>query len=88
MSETRKVLLVDDHELVRYGVKAMYAEMHGVTIDWLEASSLMEAVETYRATLPARFKREAQILADATGWSQKDIEARMNANGQSMAGQK
>jgi hypothetical protein len=46
------------------------------------------AVETYRATLPARFKREAQILADATGWSQKDIEARMNANGQSMAGQK
>lgn len=47
MSEQRKVLLVDDHELVRYGVKTMYAEMHGVPIQWLEASSLHEAVETY-----------------------------------------
>jgi hypothetical protein len=43
------------------------------------------AGEAYRAALPARFKREAQILADATGWPQKDIEARMNANGQSIA---
>lgn len=49
MTESRKVLLVDDHELVRYGVKTMYAEMHGVPIQWLEASSLQEAIDTYRA---------------------------------------
>ncbi len=40
------------------------------------------AGDAYRAALPARFKQEAKVLADATGWSQKDIEARMNANGQ------
>jgi hypothetical protein len=47
------------------------------------ARTSCSAAEAYRAALPARFRREAQILADATGWSQKDIEARMNANGQS-----
>ena len=43
----RRVLLVDDHELVRFGVKTMYAEVAGATIDWLEASSLQEAIDTY-----------------------------------------
>jgi hypothetical protein len=32
--------------------------------------------------------QEAKILADATGWTQKDIEARMSANGQSVTGSK
>jgi hypothetical protein len=40
------------------------------------------AGDAYRAALPARFRQEAKILADATGWAQNDIEARMNANGQ------
>ena len=52
------------------------------------AKTSCSASEAYRAALPARFRREAQILADATGWSQKEIEARMNANGQSMTNQK
>jgi len=52
------------------------------------AGTSCSAGAAYRAALPARFKHEAQILADATGWSQKDIEARMNANGQSMTNQK
>jgi hypothetical protein len=52
------------------------------------AKTSCSASEAYRAALPARFRREAQVLADATGWSQKDIEARMNANGQSMTNQK
>ncbi len=47
MSETRKVLLVDDHELVRFGVKTMYAELRGTPIEWVEASSLQEAIATY-----------------------------------------
>jgi len=39
-----KVLLVDDHELVRYGVKTLYTNLQGVRIEWREASSLQEAI--------------------------------------------
>ena len=45
----RRVLLVDDHELVRFGVKALYTELDGVPIDWIEATSLQEAVDAYAA---------------------------------------
>jgi hypothetical protein len=44
-----------------------------------------EAGDAYRAALPARLKREAQTLADVTGWTQKEIEARMQANGEPVA---
>jgi DNA-binding NarL/FixJ family response regulator len=43
-----KVLLVDDHELVRVGVKATYGELLGIAIDWLEAATLHDALELYR----------------------------------------
>jgi len=43
----RRLLLVDDHELVRYGVKACYTELHGVPLEWLEATSLQDALELY-----------------------------------------
>jgi hypothetical protein len=43
------------------------------------------AGDAYRAALPARLKREEQTLADVTGWPQKEIEARMQANGQPVA---
>lgn len=46
------------------------------------------AARSYRASLPARFKKEAENLADLTGWRQKDIEAKMAANGESIAGAK
>jgi hypothetical protein len=39
----------------------------------------------YRASLPARFQKEARALADVTGWSLHDIETRMAANGQSIS---
>jgi DNA-binding NarL/FixJ family response regulator len=45
---SRRMLLVDDHELVRVGVKAACAEVRGVRIDWLEASALADAIEIYR----------------------------------------
>jgi DNA-binding NarL/FixJ family response regulator len=45
--QPRRLLLVDDHELVRYGVKACYTELQGVPLQWLEASSLQEALEVY-----------------------------------------
>jgi hypothetical protein len=47
-----------------------------------------EAAKTYRAALPNRFRQEARNLADITGWSQRDIEARMETAGQSTKGAK
>jgi DNA-binding NarL/FixJ family response regulator len=47
MGAARKVLLVDDHELVRVGVKTAYADLLGLEIEWLEASTLQEAVALY-----------------------------------------
>jgi DNA-binding NarL/FixJ family response regulator len=44
---TPTLLLVDDHELVRYGVKTLYAELHGISLRWLEAHSLSDALDIY-----------------------------------------
>ena len=49
MTAARKVLLVDDHELVRHGVKALYTELREVPITWVEATTLQEAIDTYGA---------------------------------------
>jgi DNA-binding NarL/FixJ family response regulator len=48
MAPTRKVLLVDDHELVRIGVKATYVELLGAPIEWHEADTLEDAIQLYR----------------------------------------
>lgn len=42
-----------------------------------------EAGKQYRAALPERFEREAQTLANLTGWDIDDIRARMKEEGQS-----
>ena len=44
------------------------------------------AAEAYRASLPARFRQEAQNLAGITGWDAKDIAARMETAGQGVKG--
>jgi DNA-binding NarL/FixJ family response regulator len=54
-----KLLLVDDHELVRYGVKSLYGELQGVALEWLEAASLQEALQIY-----AREGNIAAVLLD------------------------
>ena len=41
--------------------------------------------ESIEASLPERFKHEAEHLADLTGWSQQTIAARMAATGQPIA---
>ncbi len=46
---TRTLLLVDDHELIRYGVKLLYAELRGCPLRWLEARSLSDALAIYAA---------------------------------------
>jgi DNA-binding NarL/FixJ family response regulator len=50
MSSSRKVLLVDDHELVRLGVKTSCAELFGMPIEWLEAQTLEDAIRVYGET--------------------------------------
>jgi DNA-binding NarL/FixJ family response regulator len=50
MSASRKVLLVDDHELVRLGVKTSCAELFGMPIEWLEAQTLQDAVRIFGET--------------------------------------
>jgi hypothetical protein len=47
-----------------------------------------DAADKYRASLPARFKQEASNLANLTGWSQAEIEKRMEVGGQSVRGSK
>ena len=40
----RKVLLVEDHDLVRMGVKALFSGTDSASIDWIEASTLADAL--------------------------------------------
>ncbi|MAW78710.1 MAG: hypothetical protein CMI63_00600 [Parvularcula sp.] len=42
-----------------------------------------EAAKAYRAELPERFEKEAQMLASLTGWDIDDIRDKMNDGGQS-----
>lgn len=44
----RRVLLVDDHELVRAGIRTLYQTLDEVSIEWLEAASLQEGLQVYR----------------------------------------
>ena len=44
------------------------------------------AAASYRASLPARYRKEADNLGDLTGWPRGEIEARMAATGQSISG--
>lgn len=52
MTSARRILLVDDHELLRFGVKTMYAELDGVRIDWVEALTLQEAIDKFSGEGP------------------------------------
>jgi hypothetical protein len=46
------------------------------------------AAEKYFADLPTRFRQEAKNLAGLTGWTQAEIETRMEIGGQSIRGGK
>lgn len=43
----RKVLLVDDHEVLRLGIRSLHTEVAGIAIEWVEAASLEEAIDAY-----------------------------------------
>ncbi len=54
---------------------------------WTKEASC-SAGNQYREALPARFRQEAENLANLTGWPQQEIEAKMEATGQPMRGSK
>lgn len=43
----RRVLLVDDHELVRAGIRTLYQSLDEIDIEWVEAASLQEGLQAY-----------------------------------------
>ena len=43
----RRVLLVDDHELVRAGIRTLYQNLDEIDIHWIEAGSLQEGLQAY-----------------------------------------
>jgi hypothetical protein len=49
------------------------------------ATEACAAAKAYRASLPARFKEQADNLANLTGWSKDDIAKRMVAGGQDIS---
>ncbi len=49
-------------------------------------SGTCKAGVDYRASLPARFKKEADNLVDLTGWPQTEVASRMAATGQAIPG--
>ncbi len=48
----RRLLLVDDHELVRFGIRALHTEIAGTPIEWVEAASLQEGISQYATEGP------------------------------------
>lgn len=58
---------MDDHELVRYGVKSLYTELQGVPLEWLEAGSLQEALDIYEREQPIDAVLLDLNLADCKG---------------------
>jgi hypothetical protein len=62
----------------RENFQGRYALQH----PW-QGSAACAAGDRYWQSLPARYQREAATLADLTGWHATDIQARMEATGQS-----
>ena len=73
----------EDLVLMETGDRSNFQGRYVLHHPWRGAAACA-AGESYRALLPARFKQEATNLADLTGWSQADIETRMEADGQSL----
>jgi hypothetical protein len=70
----------------RENFQARYVLHHPYVGDGADAGLSCDAAKSYRASLPARFKHEADNLADLTGWPQNTIATRMAATGQPISG--
>jgi hypothetical protein len=75
----------EDLALLETGDRTNFQGRYVLRHPW-QGKASCDASEKYRASLPERFKREARNLSDLTGWSQADIERRMEVGGQSVKG--
>jgi DNA-binding NarL/FixJ family response regulator len=64
---TRRVLLIDDHELVRAGIRTLYQLLGDLSIEWLEAASLQEGLQVYRDSAPVDVVLLDLNLSDCKG---------------------
>lgn len=44
-----RLLLIDDYEFIRVGVRTMCADLHGRPVEWLEAGTLRDGIDLYRS---------------------------------------
>jgi hypothetical protein len=77
----------EDLALVETGDRTNFQGRYILRYPW-QGKASCPAGEKYRASLPGRFREEAQNLARLTGWPQSQIESRMEAAGQSLRGGK
>ena len=77
----------EDLALMETGDRDNFQGRYVLRHPWPGAASC-EAGDKYRGSLPARFREEAKNLAGLTGWSQADIEGRMELAGQPLRGGK
>jgi hypothetical protein len=75
----------EDLALLETGDRTNFQGRYVLHHPW-QGKTACDAGEKYRASLPERFKREARNLSDLTGWSQADIENRIEVGGQSVKG--
>jgi hypothetical protein len=72
----------EDLRLVQTGDRENFQGRYVMRHAW-RGGSQCEAAKKYRASLPARFEREAQTLANLTGWEITDVRQAMTAAGTS-----
>jgi DNA-binding NarL/FixJ family response regulator len=67
MQHDRKVLLVDDHEMIRIGVTSRFAALRGDQVQWLEATCLQDGIQLYSSHPDIDLVLLDLNLADAKG---------------------
>jgi hypothetical protein len=70
----------EDLRLMETGDRQNFQGRYVMRHPW-KGEAQCPAAEEYRASLPARFEREAQTLASLTGWSIDEIRAQMKEAG-------
>jgi hypothetical protein len=73
----------EDLALMETGDRSNFQGRYVMRHPW-KGTENCDAAEKYRASLPTRYRQEAKNLADLTGWSQAEIESKMEAGGQSI----
>jgi hypothetical protein len=74
----------EDLALMETGDRTNFQGRYMLHYPWQGEPLKCAAGATYLASLPARFRQEAENLAGLTGWPQAEIETRMEAGGQSL----